>query len=129
METDELPESHSVIDCATESKGSNTTSTEYDTDSSDRTFHETSDSDSSKEPDQKSDLLNYHQQGNHQPQRTTKNYAKEDCSLLSSPRGKETLCPLVKSLSSMELQNLSNYKVHMLSNPIYGSTRKAKETE
>nr|XP_022300947.1 receptor tyrosine-protein kinase erbB-4-like [Crassostrea virginica] len=129
METDELPESHSVIDCATESKGSNTTSTEYDTDSSDRTFHETSDSDSSKEPDQKSDLLNYHQQRNHQPQRTTKNYAKEDCSPLSSPRGKETLCPLVKSLSSMELQNLSNYKVHMLSNPIYGSTRKAKETE
>lgn len=129
METEESPESHSVIDCATESRDSNTMSTEYDTDSSDRTFHETSDSDSSKEPDQKSDLLDHHQPGNHQPQRTTKNYAKEDCSLLSSPRGKESLCPLMKSLSSIELQNLSNYKVHMLSNPIYGSTRKTNETE
>lgn len=129
MDKEEVQASVSSTDGVADSKGYMTMSSVYDTDSDDRTFHETSESDSSKDIDLRPEPPT------HRPYRIHQSIAKRvpqqgrvSCGLVTSEQDKNSSYPLMKSMSSIELQNLSDYKVQMWSNPIYGSTRKVKET-
>ncbi|XP_061195263.1 vascular endothelial growth factor receptor 3-like [Saccostrea echinata] len=95
------------------------------TDSDDRTFHESSDSDSITEKN--SEMLSHHPRRSHPPRKTSKESATDRQSV-TLQHDKES-SRLVKSMSSIELQNLPDYKIQMWSNPIYGSRRKLKETK
>lgn len=127
MDKEELQASVSSTDGVTDSKGYMTMSTFYDTDSDDRTFHETSESDLSKDIDLKPEPPTHRPHRIHQS-KCAPQQGRESCSLVTSEQDKNSSYPLMKSMSSIELQNLSDYKVQMWSNPIYGSTRKVKET-
>lgn len=129
MDKEEVQASVSSTDGVADSKGYMTMSSVYDTDSDDRTFHETSESDSSKDIDLRPEPPT------HRPYRIHQSIAKRapqqgrvSCGLVTSEQDNNSSYPLMKSMSSIELQNLSDYKVQMWSNPIYGSTRKVKET-
>lgn len=124
MEKENAPVS--VDNCATDATRYMTMSSFYDTDSDDRTYEETSDSDTYQEADLNSDLLPCRPIRTHLSQQKSSQWYTEESNpeaeVVSNPVTND-VCKLPKSASAIELQNLCDYKVKMWSNPIYGSSR------